>query len=136
MNINTANQHQGILAWTALAGPVNRAIDIRRHVHFGFTFQVDTDITADAVFEVRAMPPLPPDNCEGDVANAWDVPEVPNCSGAIGGPKSTITIPVGTTAGTVCTATLPCKPGPFVQVFAVSGDTGRVTVVATLSGPR
>jgi hypothetical protein len=136
MNVNTATQHQGLIAWTALASPVNPAIDIRHHVNFGFTFLVDSDITADAVFEVRAMPPLPTDNCVGDVANAWDIPEVPVCVNAVGGPKSTITIPVGTVGGTICTATLPCRPGAFIQVFAVSGDTGRVSAVATLSGPK
>lgn len=137
MNINYASQHQGIIAWTALAGPVNPAVDIRHHVGFSFTFTIDSDITADALFEVRAMPPLPSDNCVGDVANAWDIPEVLMCDfWGTPLPKSQILFPVGTKAGSICTATLPCKPGPFIQLFAVSGDTGRISAVITLSGPR
>ena len=51
-------------------------------------------------------------------------------------PRSEITIPAGTLKGTVCTATLPCKPDAFIKVMPVSGDTGRIEVVVTLSGPR
>jgi hypothetical protein len=138
MNLNIASQHQGLIAWSALAGPVNPGIDIRQHNGFSFTFNVDSDITADAVFEVRSAPPLPTDNCMGDVANASDIPEVMMCAmpGQIAAPKSQIIIPTGTKAGTVCTATIPCRPDAFVKVFAVSGDTGRITVIAVLSGPR
>jgi|KBSMisStaDraftv2_1062788.scaffolds.fasta_scaffold2295811_1 hypothetical protein len=138
MNLNIASQHQGLIAWSALAGPVNPGIDIRQHNGFSFTFNVDSDITADAVFEVRSAPPLPTDNCMGDVANASDIPEVMMCAmpGQIAAPKSQIIFPVGTKAGTVCTATIPCRPDAFVKVFAVSGDTGRITVIAVLSGPR
>ena len=95
MNLNIASQHQGLIAWSALAGPVNPGIDIRQHNGFSFTFNVDSDITADAVFEVRSAPPLPTDNCMGDVANASDIPEVMMCAmpGQIAAPKSQIIIP-------------------------------------------
>jgi hypothetical protein len=138
MNLNIASQHQGVIAWNAKAAPVNPGIDIRQHNGFSFTFTVDSDITADAVFEVRSAPPLPSDNCMGDVANAKDIPEVLMCAmpGQVAAPKSQIIFPVGTKAGTVCTATIPCRPDAFIKVFAVSGDTGRVIVVAVLSGPR
>ena len=137
MNVNYASQHQGIIAWSGLASPVNNAVDIRHHVGFSFTFHVDTDIVADAIFEFRAAP--------ADVANPCipgifhDIEETLTCvapAGQLPGPKTELTIPAGTKAGTICTATLPCKPDAFVKVFAVSGDTGRITIVVTLSGPR
>jgi len=138
MNLNIASQHQGVIAWSGLAAPVNPGIDIRQHNGFSFTFTVDSDIAVDAVFEVRSAPPLPADNCMGDVANASDIPEVLMCAmpGQVAAPKSQIIFPAGTKAGTVCTATLPCRPDAFIKVFAVSGDTGRITVVVVLSGPR
>ena len=49
MNVNYASQHQGVIAWSGLASPVNNAVDIRHHVGFSFTFHVDTDITVDAI---------------------------------------------------------------------------------------
>lgn len=138
MNLNVAVQHQGIIAWSALAAPVNPGIDIRQYNAFSFTFTVDSDITTEAVFEVRSAPPLPTDNCMGDVANASDIPVVAFCStnGEIAAPKSQIIFPVGTLKGSVCAAAIPCRPDAFVKLFAVSGDTGKITAVAVLSGPR
>jgi hypothetical protein len=138
MNLNIAAQHQGVIAWSGLAAPVNPEIDIRHHNGFSFTFTVDSDIAVEAVFEVRSMPPLSTDNCKGDVANASDIPQVMMCAmpGEVAAPKSLIKFPVGTKEGTVCTATLPCRPDAFIRLFAVSGDTGRITSVAVLSGPR
>jgi hypothetical protein len=113
-------------------------VDIRHHVRFGYTFHVDNDIVAEAVFEVRSMPPLPSDNCVGDIANASDIPVLVNCSmnGEVAAPKSLISFPVGTPKGTICVAGLTCRPDAFVRLFAVSGDTGKITAVMTLSGPR
>jgi hypothetical protein len=116
MNINVATQNQGVIAWRAItAANLNPAIDIRQHNNFGFTFNVTADIAVEAIFEVII--------CSGP----WGV--TPN-------PKSQIHIPVGTKAGSICTATLPCKPDAFIQLEAVSGDTGKIEVVAVLGGPR
>jgi len=138
MNLNIASQHQGVIAWSAKTPPHNPGIDIRQHNGFSFTFTVDSDIAVEAVFEIRSAPPLPSDNCMGDVANASDIPVVAFCSinGEIAAPKSQIIFPVGTKAGTVCTATIPCRPDAFIKLFAVAGDTGRIMAVAVLSGPR
>lgn len=137
MNINVASQNQGVVAWTGLGAPNNPAIDIRHHVHFGFTFQVDTDIAADAVFEVQAAAPSDADPC---APGQFDpVEETITCMapwGTVPSPQSKVTIPAGTKAGTICTGTLPCKPNAFIKVMPVSGDTGRVQVVAVLGGPR
>jgi hypothetical protein len=139
MNLNTASQHQGVLAWRAItAQNLNPAIDIRHHVNFGFTFHVVADIVADAVFEVVAAPADANNPCIPGLPQ-HPVEEVITCVGPWGftpNPESNIIIPAGTTAGTICTATLPCKPDAFIQLEAVSGDTGKIEVVAILSGPK
>src|SRR5262245_59611131 len=119
MNINVATQNQGVLAFAnaAAIGSVGGAVDLRHHVNFGFTFQVIADIAADAVFEVEAAPASDADPC---VPGAWhDVAEVMSCDWLTAGPpatKSEIKIPAGTKAGSICTATLPCKPDAFIRV--------------------
>lgn len=139
MNINIASQNQGVLAFAnALAiGSVGGAVDIRNHVNFGFTFQVIADIAADAIFEIEAAPA---DDANPCIAGAFhNVEEVLTCRsawGAVGAVDSKITIPTGTKAGSICTATLPCKPDAFVKVLEVSGDTDKVIVVVVLGGPK
>jgi hypothetical protein len=133
--INVAYQNEGQVTW-ASAG-VNKAIDIRRHIGFGFTFKADSDILADAVFEIRAAPPSDADQCVEGIFH--DIEEVFTCSaswGAVPATKSFVTVPAGVKKGGICTATLPCKPDAFVKVFPVSGDTGKIEIVVTLSGRR
>lgn len=133
---NVANQHSGVLAWAGASGsPLNAAVDIRHNAHFGFTFRVVSNIAVEAVFKIQAAPPSANDNClPGAFA---EIAEVPICSSnAPVAAVSQVAIPVGTLAGTICTATLPCRPGAFVKLVPVSGDTGKVEVVVTLSGPR
>jgi hypothetical protein len=138
MNINIASQNQGVLAWRAItAANLNPPVDIRRHNNFGFTFHVIADIAADAIFEFVAAPPSAADPCVPGPQHP--VEEVLSCVaswGAVPLGQTKVTIPAGTKAGSICTATLPCKPDAFIQVEAVSGDTGNVEVVAVLGGPR
>ncbi|MEY9493741.1 hypothetical protein [Bradyrhizobium elkanii] len=138
MNINVASQNQGVLAWAgASASPLNGAVDIRHHNHFAFTFHVMADIAVEAVFKIQAAPPSDADPCLPGAFH--DVPEVLSCMstwGAVGDDESKIAIPVGTKAGSICTATLPCRPDAFVKVVVVSGDTGKVEAVVVLGGPR
>jgi len=136
MNLNTASQHQGLVAWRAItAVNLNPAIDIRRHVNFSFTFHVVADIVADAVFEFASAPPDPANPC-APLLPQTKVKEVPNCVGGIATDDAQIVIPAGTLAGSVCTATLPCRPDAFIQVEPVSGDTGNIEVITVLSGPK
>jgi hypothetical protein len=137
MNINVAAQNQGVIAWRATtASNLNPAIDIRHHVHFGFTFHVTADITTDAVFEFASAPPDPANPC-APLLPQTKVKEVPTCAGgAVADADASLTIPAGTKAGSICTATLPCKPDAFIQIEAVSGDTGKIEVVAVLGGPK
>jgi hypothetical protein len=135
MNLNTASQNQGLVAWRAItAVNLQPAIDIRRHVHFSFTFHVVADILVDAVFEFAAAPPSDADPCVP--AAQYKVKEVPTCVGGIATQDAQLIIPAGTKAGSVCTATLPCRPDAFVQVEPSAGDTGKIEVVVVLSGPR
>lgn len=136
MNINVASQNNGLLAYTGInAAALAPAIDIRRHVNFGFTFQVKAAVAADAVFEIQAAPASAGDPCVPGAFAA--VPEVPVCDSAgVPAANSRITIPAGTPVGSICTATLPCRPNAFLKVVAVSGTTDSVVVVATLSGPK
>ncbi len=135
MNINTASQHQGVLAYSGVAAAYNGAVDIRHHVHFSFTFNVIADIGADTHFEIQAAP--------ADVANPCNpgvfvpIEEVVICDWTrVPAAKSEVIIPAGTKKGAICTATLPCKPNAFVKVVAGAGEPADVQVVVTLSGPR
>lgn len=135
MNLNTAIQNQGVVAWRALSAVnLQPPIDIRRHVNFAFTFHVVADIVVDAVFEFAAAPPSDADPCVP--ATQYKVKEVPTCVGGVATQDAQIVILAGTKAGAICSATLPCRPDAFIQVEPKSGDTGKIEVVAILSGPK
>jgi hypothetical protein len=130
MNINVASQNNGLLAWDGTAA---RPIDIRQHNNFAFTFETTTNLAADASFKVQAAPPSDTDPC---VPGTFvDVPETLTCMD-FGPPNPTtgFVIPSGTKKGSICTATLPCRPDAFIQLVATGGAT--VLAVAILGGPR
>ena len=134
MNLNTASQHQGLMAW---AGATGDAIDLRNHVHFSFTFEVTADLVADAVFNVQSAPPDDVDPCiPGDFVPVEEVLTCRSAWGAQGAAQATITLPGGTKKGSVCTAALPCKPDAFIQLVSASGPTINVRAVVVLSGPK
>jgi hypothetical protein len=139
MNINPATQNQGLIAWRAItAVGINPPIDIRKHVSFGFTFHVVADILVDADFEIVAAPADPANPC-APLLPQHPIAEVITCVGPWGATpndESHIIIPAGTLAGSICTATLPCKPDAFIQLEPVSGDTGKIEVVVVLGGPK
>jgi len=132
MNLNGASQHQGIVAWSGTAAA---PIDIRRHVHYSFTFEVTADLVADAVFNVQSAPPSEADPClPGPFV---PVAEVLTCTAGWGVqplPQATIVLPAGAKKGSICTAALPCKPDAFVQLVGVGA--ANVRAVAILSGPK
>lgn len=134
MNINVASQNNGLVAWTGAAA---RPIDLRHHVNFAFTFQVNAALGADTKFQFEWADPDPADNC---VPGAWSpVKEVLTCSapwGDVADGNAEVVIPAGTAVGSICTGTLPCKPGAFIRLAPTAGDVGDVTVVAILGGPR
>lgn len=139
MHLNGASQNQGVIAWRAItAANINPPIDIRRHVSFAFTFLVVDDIVNDAVFEFASAPPDPANPCV-PLLPQTKVKEVITCTGPWGSVSTvdaSVTIPAGTPVGSLCTATLPCKPDAFIQIEPAAGDTGMLEVVAVLGGPK
>jgi len=136
MNLNHARQHPSRVAWD---GAAPASIDIRKFNDFDWTFEVVMDLANDTIFNVMSAPPSDADPC---VAGTWEpVPEVLTCLAGFGiavfpEPQATIVLPAGTPAGSLCTATIPCRPNAFVSLAAGSGDTGSVRVTAGLHGPR
>ncbi len=135
MNHNVGLQHPAVLVWTG-AVAIPRQID--RYNYFGFTFEVTGAIAADAVFKFVYHDADEVDPCLPGPAN--DVNVVPLCqSPAFSNPDpevAQITIPAGTPIGQLCVGTIPCRPGKFVSLAAVSGTTANVRAVMTLSGPQ
>lgn len=134
MQLNYARQNASRVAWD---GGAAASIDIRHHIGFTFTFEAVQDLANETIFNVMAAPPDAVDPC---IAGAWEpVPEVLTCIndwGAQPGPQATIVLPAGTPAGSLCTATLPCRPNAFLSLAAAGGDTGSVRVTAGLHGPK
>jgi hypothetical protein len=121
---NPAIQNVPSLAWDGTAAS---AADIRKHIRFGWSFEVTSAIAVDAVFKVQAAPASAVDNCVAGVFS--DVAAMPTCVGAAVAGAATITIPLGTAIGTICSGTIPCRPG------AVSGTTASVKAILVRQGP-
>lgn len=139
MNHNIAMQHLPLTMWTGATPAVpSRMRDISTHVYFGFAAEVKTAITTDAVFTVIAADGTDANVCIPDTA--FDVDAVPLCSSpAFAGTDAgveQIVIPAGTPAGTICAMSIPCRPGRYIGVRAVSGDTAKIDINLVLSGPR
>lgn len=134
MNRNVASQNQGIVAWTGAAA---RPIDLRHHVNYSFTFQVNAALGADTKFQFESAPPSDADPC---APGAWSpVMETITCSQPWGSPpteRAEVVIPMGTPVGSICTGALPCKPDAFIRLAPSGGDVGDVTVVAVMGGPK
>lgn len=129
---NPAIQNVPALAWD---GALARAHDIRNFVRFGWSFEVVAPILVDAVFRVQAAPPSNADNCVPGVFA--DVDAVATCVGeAVGGLFAEVTIPAGTPVGSICSATIPCRPDAYVRLASVSGDTVAIVGILLRQGPR
>lgn len=130
MNSNPGIQNNATIAWD---GTNAFAKDITKHVHFGWAFEVTGAIATAAVFKVQSAPPSANDPC---VPGAFtDVPAVGICQPPVQGALATVTIPAGTPIGTVCAATVHCRPNAFVRLASVSGTTANVKAVLIRQGP-
>lgn len=128
---NIAIQNVGTIGWD---GTTASHMDIQKFNLFGWSFEVLTTLTADAVFNIEAAPASEADHCVPGAFVA--VPEIAHCSGgAVPADQATIVIPSGTVAGTVCGGTIPCRPNKFVRVNGVSGA-ANVRAVNLRQGPR
>lgn len=131
VQVNIAIENTGTIAWD---GTTTYEADIRKHVRFGFSIEVKTDIAVDAVFNVEAAPASATNTCvPGTFA---PVSEVATCVGGAVAAQATITIPAGTKAGTICGGALPCRPNAFVKLVPTTGDTGNVRIVHLRNGPK
>lgn len=129
---NPGIQVTGLLAWD---GSASRGNTIKNHVDFGFVFEVLTTLTADAVFVPQFAPPSDADECvAGTYADA-------SANAVCAGPDFDVSapaefrIPSGTVAGTICSATVPCRDGRFLRLRHVSGG-ANVRAVMLLAGPK
>lgn len=124
-------QTVGTVAWDGTAA---QPMDIRKFVRFGWTAEVLADLAADVTITIEAAPPSDTDSCApGTFA---DVPEVVICdTPAVAADETTIIIPAGTVAGTVCAFTIPCRPDAFVRATPSGADAADVRIVNMRQGP-
>lgn len=128
---NYAIQDSPRIVWD---GAVSRPIDVRKYVGFAFSFEVTTTLAADAIFEFQAAPASDADRCLPGAFTA--IPEIASCADEAVGTTSRVTIPAGTTVGTVCSGTIKCRSGMFIRAISVSGPTDDVLIAAVLHGPK
>jgi hypothetical protein len=131
MNSNIGIQTTGLLAWSGTAAT---ARSLSSHTRFAFSFEALATIATTAVFKVQSAPASAVDKClPGTFA---DVNEVAICAApAVPAGVAQVSIPAGTLIGAVCSGTLPCKPGEFIQLVPVSGDTANIRAILLLQGP-
>lgn len=129
---NIGVQTVGTIGWD---GITSYYMDTRKFIRFGWVFEVTGVIAVNAVFRVQYANPLPADPCSpGPFQNALAVGNcaVTPAANAI----AEVVIPAGTPVGTICSGTIPCKPGAFMRVVSVSGTTANVKVVNQRQGPK
>jgi hypothetical protein len=118
MQTNLLSQIRARTAWN---GAVSTPIDLASHHEFGLTFEVMSNLTADAVFEFDTLPNDPSNHCGYLLTPATPVDLVPMCSnGGATGPAR-LTIPAGSLMGHTCDVVFPCKPARWLKVRHVSG---------------
>lgn len=131
MNSNPAIQNVATVTWD---GTTSKLYDISKFVRFGVSFEVVTTLTSDAVLKFVSAPPSAGDPCVPGTPE--DVEAIAICTDAYpAGTLAQITIPSGTVAGTVCSATIPCYPDKFVGIASVSGNTANVRAILVRQGP-
>lgn len=129
---NPGIQTPGVIGWDGTTAYARRIND---YVDFGFVFETVADLTADAVFAVQFAPPSTADDCvPGAFVDAIDNAVCAGPDFVPGGP-ALITIKAGTPAGSVCSATVPCRGGKFTKLRAVSGAADVRAVILT-QGPK
>jgi hypothetical protein len=133
INFNPNIQNIATIAWDRLA---TYYADIRGYNSFGWTFEVNSTLTTDAVFTVISAPPSEADNC---LPGAFTpVAGISSCAGETPEALVAFVIPAGTPAGSTCSATLPCKPNAFVSLVPSPGVGGADSVKVCLirQGPH
>lgn len=132
MHGNPAINSSALVAWTGTAAiPRN----ITTHTRFAFQIEVQTTLSAPAVFNVVAYDALPTNPCAHDPASATPVLDIGKCYGLQSSPApaaAVVTIPAGTAAGSICSFVPRCAGKKFVGLVAVSGAANTLgTIVQT-----
>jgi hypothetical protein len=123
MNTNLAASITATIAWDGAAATPTKIAGVST---FAWSFQTTAAIAADAVFGFQYADPSAADPC---LPGPWlPVAAVATCGTDANG-NATLTIPAGTAIGSHCSGTLPCAPGAFVRLVAVSGTTASVKAV-------
>lgn len=130
MNSNPNIQNVPCLVWD---GVKMEPLDIRRFARFGFTVKVKADLAEPAVLKVMCADPSEDDPCVP--GEFLPVPEAPICDAGLRAEETTVIVPAGTVAGTVCTFTINCKAGAFISFVAESGPAADIEILAVLQGP-
>jgi hypothetical protein len=130
MIFNQSVQNVSTRSWD---GSAAYAKDLSHFNNFSWSMEVTADIVTDAVFNFESAPASAADRCVPGTFT--DVLEIARCTKPAAGAKVGVTIPAGTKAGTICAASLPCKPDQFVKPKAISGDTANVVMTLLRSGP-
>lgn len=125
------------------AGQVNdptNGHDLRFWTRFAWSFTINTTLAQDTTYVFEYAEPSDADPC---VPGDWEpVPEIATCQEPAysneAPEQASITLPAGTEAGQVCSATIPCRPGAFVRMRhqGPGGNPGSVDAVILLQGPK
>lgn len=127
---NDSGSITGLSMWDGVASTVR---DLIISQGFHVDFEIAGAIATPAVFEFQEMPGLASNSCAPDVALAAPVLEGVMCDPSAAATAARITIPAGTTVGSVCSARPTCFTKRFVRVVAISGDTANIRAVGVFS---
>ena len=128
---NPAIQTPGVIAWD---GANAKFHDVRAFIDFAFSFEVVGALAADAKFVVQFAPESAGDPCVPGVP--YDAPANAVCAdGLAPGALAEVVIKAGTTIGSLCSGTVPCRPEKFVGLRHVSGG-ANVRAVLVRQGPK
>ena len=130
MLIQVVPNYPAFIAWD---GAKANNVSIAGAYAVGFTIQITADIAADLSIAFLGAPFSAADPCAA--GEFVPIKEVKPCEPTPAEAKDeTVVIPKGTKKGTVCFATLPCIPFPFIQVKATGADAANVLIAVTLAG--
>jgi hypothetical protein len=123
MKTNPGISTWGRIAWDGAAATPR---DVTSHTQWAFFFEIPVTLAAPAIFEIVHYKALAANACAHDPATETPVKDIAICSPiALPAANARITIPAGTVALSVASATTPCEIGPFVALKHISGGAAR-----------
>ena len=134
---NPTKENDALVAWD---GTNAFPRDTTSGSSFGYVFEVETTLTADAVFAFEAYDSLAANPCMPDMGTAVPETDKPLCY-MIGAPipmaePAVLAIPNGTPAGAKIGVNLRCYAKQFSGLVSVSGPTASVKACVVVLGIR